>query len=82
VRKLQKKSITAIAIFILMFAFAWWTNGINDRYYHVDTDIDEEGFELLKVDDQGQYNGYIQLEPFKPREYIRVQNRYDLVHVE
>lgn len=80
---LKKKGFIGIAIFIVMFATAWWGNGINERYYHVDTDFNNDGVQLLKVDPEtSPEEQIIWLEPFKPREYIRVQNHQPYIYAE
>ncbi|MGO4887267.1 hypothetical protein ACJ2A9_05890 [Anaerobacillus sp. MEB173] len=76
---LRKKGFIGVSIFTVMFVVAWWGNGINERYYHVDPEAGEGEFQLLGVDPDERF---IRLEPFKPREYIRVQNRQGLVPVE
>lgn len=75
---LRKKGLVGLSIFTIMFVTAWWGNGMTERYYHVDPDGEHGGVQLLRVNPEGS----IRLEPFKPREYIRVQNQQPYIRAE
>lgn len=64
-----RKGLVALSIFTILFIAAWQADSYNDRMIQMyNLDEEHENMGILEAPQQIQ-----QLEPFRPREYIKIR---------
>lgn len=68
----RQKGIAAVSIFLLLFSGGWYANDWNKRMIH-EKGLDRSGaFNVQGLEERNTRHS----EPFQPREYIRISDRY------
>lgn len=66
------KSFISLFIFITMFFSAWWVDSSSKRTAHLNSIGKEQTIGTNDVKEITNHNNILLIEPFKPREYIKI----------